>query len=253
MNKIKITVLALICAMLLNFIYIHKGAAGQLSAGVGQTLPEKNREIYVFKGDLRHTVIVEFFEKTSGTDAVTKPFMKIAVKKSGYSSYNEWLYETVNRSYFELLIDSSKGIIKEFKTAAGPARMVSKTTIPGCEDAQYDSDRIIFLSDTVQAEFINMCDDPARHGLFEGIAASFKLEGASFSLNYPADIFNMIEGNDPDEELINAAAAGDIKKIEEFMGRGADINARNADAETPLIVAAKNKKKKALKLIAEKG
>lgn len=219
---------------------------------------DKNGEISVFKGDLRktlprHTVVLEFFEKNSGAGAVTKPFMKIAVKKSGYSSYNEWLYETVNRSYFELIVDSAKGIIKEFRTAAGPARMVSKAVIPGCEDAQYDSDRIIFLSDTVQAEFTYKCDDTSRHDLFEGIAASFKLEGASFSVNYPADIFNMIEGNDPDEELINAAAAGDIKKIEEFIGRGADINARNANAETPLIVAAKNKKKKALKLIADKG
>ena len=46
MNKIKITVLALICAILLNFIYIHKG-------DLRQTLS-------------RHTVILEFFEKTSG-------------------------------------------------------------------------------------------------------------------------------------------------------------------------------------------
>jgi hypothetical protein len=250
----------LLALFIILFLTASAGTEGVLRASeiIIDVRRDINPDVYVFKGDLRqtlsrHTVIVEFFEKTSGADAVTKPFMKIAVKKSGYSSYNEWLYETVNRSYFELLADSAKGIIKEFKTAAGPARMVSKTTIPGCEDAQYDSDRIIFLSDTVQAEFTNMCDDPARHGLFEGIAASYKLEGASFSLSYPADIFNLIEGNDPDEELINAAAAGDIKKIEEFIGRGADINARNANAETPLIVAAKNKKKKALKLIAEKG
>ncbi len=244
-----------IIIILISLFYCGDAAAAETAYNGGQ---KTNHETYIFKNNLlqhisAHTLIIELVENATAEGNLHKPLMKLILKKSRYSSYNEWLYDTVNRSYFEIALDKANGIIKNFITAAGEALLISKTAIPGCDDACYDSHRIIYLSDTVQAEFIYEYENNSRLDEFQEIAAAFKLDGRRFSVDYPAGRYTIKAGNDANEELVDAAAAGDIKKINEALERGAKINARSDRADVALSAAAKNGRLKAIKYIVEKG
>ncbi len=59
-------------------------------------------------------------------------------------------------------------------------------------------------------------------------------------------------GNERDAALLKAASDGDIARVQQLLGEGANIEAKNRDGNTPLNLAAWNGKTEAVRLLLEK-
>jgi pectate lyase len=80
--------------------------------------------------------------------------------------------------------------------------------------------------------------------------ADYRHRGSSFDINL---LYTLTETPEPPMSIHEAAAIGDIEKIESLIAKGTDVNARLRDLRTPLIDAAENGCTGALQLLLARG
>jgi uncharacterized protein len=69
----------------------------------------------------------------------------------------------------------------------------------------------------------------------------------------PVIAADMAFASDNNEALLNAARDGDMGKVEQLLGRGADINSRDINGWTPLMFAVGSSHSKLTRLLLERG
>ena len=99
--------------------------------------------------------------------------------------------------------------------------------------ADRDNDGIVSLSEAYEYAYAKTKDETAghQHPQLEG-----KIVGA-FPLSY---VGSPISGPELRKRMFEAAKSGDPAKMEQFLSAGADINARDENNDTPLMVSARH-------------
>jgi ankyrin repeat protein len=112
--------------------------------------------------------------------------------------------------------------------------------------ADRDHDGMVTLNEAYQYAYNLTREETGgrQHPQFEGkVVGAFPLAFVGPPLS-PAEL---------KQRLFPAAQAGDTGKIEQLLASGLDVNARNEENDTPLLVAAKHGRTEAVKLLLEKG
>ncbi len=112
-------------------------------------------------------------------------------------------------------------------------------------EADRDNDGIVTLSEAYEYAYAKTKDETAgrQHPQLEG-----KITGA-FPLSY---VGSPISASELRKRMFQAAKSGDLAKMEQFLGTGADINSRDENNDTPLIIAARNGQSGIVRLLAAK-
>ena len=111
--------------------------------------------------------------------------------------------------------------------------------------ADRDNDGIVSLSEAYEYAYARTKDETAghQHPQLEG-----KVIGA-FPLSY---VGLPISGPELRKRMFEAAKSGDAAKMERFLSAGADVNARDENNDTPLIVGARYGRSAVVKLLLSK-
>ena len=108
--------------------------------------------------------------------------------------------------------------------------------------ADRDNDGIVTLSEAYEYAYAKTKDETAghQHPQLEG-----KITGA-FPLSY---VGSPISGSELKKRMFLAAKSGDAAKMEQFLGASADVNSRDENNDTPLIIAARHGQSTIVKLL----
>ncbi len=111
--------------------------------------------------------------------------------------------------------------------------------------ADRDNDGIVSLSEAYEYAYAKTKDETAghQHPQLEG-----KVIGA-FPLSY---VGSPISGPELRKRMFEAAKSGDPAKMEQFLSAGADVNARDENNDTPLIVSARHGRSAIVDLLLSK-
>lgn len=112
--------------------------------------------------------------------------------------------------------------------------------------ADKDHDGIVTLNEAYEYAYSRTKDqtEGRQHPQFEG-----KIVGA-FPLSF---VGPRLPPTELRKKILEASASGDIARLEQFLASGADVNVRDEENDTPLIVSSRNGRSEIVKLLIAKG
>ena len=112
--------------------------------------------------------------------------------------------------------------------------------------ADKDHDGVVTLNEAYEYAYSRTKDETEgrQHPQLEG-----KMVGA-----FPLSVVGLrLPPSELKKKILEAAASGDIRHLEQFLASGADVNVRDEENDTPLIVSSRNGHAEIVRLLMAKG